>query len=430
MVSGPILVVRRIPRQNPLKAPKAKFPHLTNLHLELLENKSKLKPGAPEITATAPKKRVDDDHDPDESSRNHSDDESVRSRDSSRKSATSSRHRGRERERDDTSSSASTADRSDQDMLDDFAEPEPDKERGRDRSRDRDRGRRSRDDDDDDHDRDHDRDRDRERSPSRSRSRSRSRDRDDDRSVDESKHEEPESTPSPPQEEDEFAGMTPEQIRNVILYQTKKLRKNYPNQEIPEFNEFADVQRMITSYKRTIKEIKVQENAAFYKKFLALSFVGIEYGCKHVLGLDMTGFARQQNEDIDSYNAMLIELGEQSYSNWFSNFPVEVRLLGMILLNAVLFFIGKYMTSQMGPAGSGLTSLMYTMFGKEKPSRPDSPGPEGAGGGGGSGPQSPRGNGYTSSPPDDESPPSTGGGPRGGRHRMKGPSISLKKKAE
>ena len=49
---------------------------------------------------------------------------------------------------------------------------------------------------------------------------------------------------------------------------------------------------------------------------------------------------KQQIIDMSSYEKLLIEIGEKQYTPK-SNWPVELRLLGLIIINAAFFVAGR-----------------------------------------------------------------------------------------
>ena len=55
------------------------------------------------------------------------------------------------------------------------------------------------------------------------------------------------------------------------------------------------------------------------------------------LHFDMEGFAQQQIASMSSYDQLLIELGEKTYVPEESKLPVEIRLLGMIVVNCNIY---------------------------------------------------------------------------------------------
>jgi hypothetical protein len=48
------------------------------------------------------------------------------------------------------------------------------------------------------------------------------------------------------------------------------------------------------------------------------------------------------------YDRLLMELGEKSYTSWFNKTPVELRLLGLVLFQAGIFYIGKIVKDEYG----------------------------------------------------------------------------------
>jgi hypothetical protein len=72
----------------------------------------------------------------------------------------------------------------------------------------------------------------------------------------------------------------------------------------------------------------------------------------------MSGFAKQQLSSMNSYERILIELGEKamiekSKSQW----PAEIRLLFTIVMNAVIFLLMKNVMS------GGLTNIIGSITG-------------------------------------------------------------------
>jgi hypothetical protein len=84
--------------------------------------------------------------------------------------------------------------------------------------------------------------------------------------------------------------------------------------------------------------------------FMLVEFVGSSF-----LKLDMSGFTQQQMVSMNSYEKLLIELGEKSYVPNDKNWPVEVRLLIMILVNAGMFIVTKMI---MKKTGANLMNMM------------------------------------------------------------------------
>lgn len=140
-------------------------------------------------------------------------------------------------------------------------------------------------------------------------------------------------------------GLTPEEReaneREEYIWRFKILKKSHKDRSIPEYNEFSDVRTMKLTYDRTIKDIYLEESINSYKTYLSIGVIAMEYAFVKYLGMDMNGFAASQLGIMSKYDRFLIELGQKSYSTFGSNMPVEARLLGFMMMQAFMFYIGK-----------------------------------------------------------------------------------------
>jgi hypothetical protein len=206
--------------------------------------------------------------------------------------------------------------------------------------------------------------------------------------------------------------------KRELLFRFDILKKSYKEATIPEFTEYTDLVTMERVYEDTVRKVGLDAKVEGYKKFLTMGFFGVEFLFTNFLKVDMSGFAKQQMSSMGTYERLLIELGEKamiekSKSQW----PVEVRLLFTIVMNAVIFLLMKnvmsggmnnMMGSLVGAAtsavsgggeGGGMMSGIMNMM-------------SGLGGGGGGGGAMGMGGGGTSAPAKP-------------KQKMKGPSINL-----
>ena len=80
-----------------------------------------------------------------------------------------------------------------------------------------------------------------------------------------------------------------------------------------------------------------------------MGFFGLEFLLTTFLKFDdIKGFASQQMVSINEYEKLLIEIGEKHQISVGSNWPAELKLVGMILTNAVIFIGTKMLFNATG----------------------------------------------------------------------------------
>jgi len=155
-------------------------------------------------------------------------------------------------------------------------------------------------------------------------------------------------------EDDPYAGLSPEEResreKEEYLWRFRILKKKHKNSEyeIPSFNEHSDLAAMKLSYDRTVRELYLDSTVEQYRTYLMGGFLATEYACCQLLNIDLEGFTKQQLRMMHKYDILLVELGEKSYERWNLNIPVELRLLGLILFNAAIFFMSKVISEKYG----------------------------------------------------------------------------------
>jgi hypothetical protein len=136
------------------------------------------------------------------------------------------------------------------------------------------------------------------------------------------------------------------------------LKKSYPNEDIPEFSIHSDYRDMKLSYDSCLKRISISNSADKYKTYLIGAFMLIEFVLGKYMKFDMEGYAQQQIQSMSSYEKLLIELGEKQYIPEDQQWPVEARLLFMIIINTGVFLMGKMILNKTGANLMGMINNM------------------------------------------------------------------------
>jgi len=149
-----------------------------------------------------------------------------------------------------------------------------------------------------------------------------------------------------------------EDRKREILFKFDLLKKSYPTAIIPEYTIHTDYQMMVKSYEDCVRRLSLDSSVESYKTYLVYGFMGCEFVFGNFLKFDMEGFTQQQILNMNSYEKLLIELGEKSYVPSGSKWPVEVRLFFVVIMNAAFFIVGKMI---MKKTGSNIMNMINNM---------------------------------------------------------------------
>ena len=156
-----------------------------------------------------------------------------------------------------------------------------------------------------------------------------------------------------------------EDIKRELLFKFDLLKKSYKGSHVPEFSIHSDYKTMERTYEHTVKKLSMESTVENYKTYLIGGFMVTEYIFGSWFKFDMQGFTQQQILSMSSYEKLLIELGERSYVPEGSSWPVEVRLLFLIIINAAFFIISKLILRK---TGSNLMNMVNSMNTANAPS--------------------------------------------------------------
>lgn len=156
--------------------------------------------------------------------------------------------------------------------------------------------------------------------------------------------------------------------KREILFKFDLLRKSYPASFIPEYNIHTDLNILKRGYQDNVRRLSLDSSVENYKTYLIYGFMACEFLFGNYFGFDMKGFTQQQITSMSSYEKLLIELGEKNYIPEGSKWPVELRLVFLILMNTAFFIVSR---SIMKKTGSNIMGMMNKMSEnvKSKPKR-------------------------------------------------------------
>lgn len=161
-----------------------------------------------------------------------------------------------------------------------------------------------------------------------------------------------------------------EDLKREYLFKFELLKKQFKDRDsgisIPEFSIHTDLKTMQKSYESVLKHLSLDSTVEDYKKYLIGFFIFIEFLFGKVFKFDMEGFTKQQILSMNSYERLLLELGEKSYVPGESKWPVEMRLIGLVVINTAVFLFMKFAASKASGGFLGLLNMFSQHTNKAK----------------------------------------------------------------
>ncbi len=134
-----------------------------------------------------------------------------------------------------------------------------------------------------------------------------------------------------------------------LLNKFVKLKKEYNNAHIPNHTEHTDLITLQKDYNSIKKQLEIDAKALRYKQWLLYSFLGLEILLLNFGSFDdIRGFYNYQKNCVNQYESLLFELGEKNYIQDEKKWPVEIRLIGVVAMNAAFFIGGKWAERKYG----------------------------------------------------------------------------------
>lgn len=180
----------------------------------------------------------------------------------------------------------------------------------------------------------------------------------------------PETTPvlqsNPKRTPPNFKEMTELQktdYRSYYRIQFSHLKNNYPKYDYPDFSDTVDLEIMDVVYHKyldhIIRERNIYSSVSKYKIYFTVLLLILQVFGQKVLGFNLDGFTESQLKNMTEYDPLFIELGVKYQNPGGNSTPIEIRIMLVLLFNAVVFILINTITSFLGPQ---LGKQIYAMI--------------------------------------------------------------------
>lgn len=164
--------------------------------------------------------------------------------------------------------------------------------------------------------------------------------------------------------------------RNTFKLKFDTLRKIHPGLNIQAgIEDHPSLYVVHQVYEVYLTEIYKQINSNMYRGALLLSWVGLELFGTHILGLDCTGYCKQQIDLLWAYEPIINELSQVNFSSITEGWSPFQKLIGLIFGTFVFMIVIKLVLGYIGSKTNvnleGLTSTVMTFISNMVVSKPD-----------------------------------------------------------
>ena len=150
-----------------------------------------------------------------------------------------------------------------------------------------------------------------------------------------------------------------EEVRTMCIETFKSkfqnLKLNYPDRGI-EYPEGKSLNKVHDTYHSIIKSIYVNMNLGQMQLGYIIVLMAIEFMCVKAFNIPLAGFTKMELKRMYRYNQLMVELGESLYSVGNTQWPIEWRILGTLVMNIVIFIALKFLAQYVG--GESMTDVI------------------------------------------------------------------------
>ena len=125
--------------------------------------------------------------------------------------------------------------------------------------------------------------------------------------------------------------------KREMLFKFELMKKKNPQFEIPEYSMGSEINLMRTSYDLFVRRLTIDCTVDNYKQYLTFLSLGIEIIGSRFTKFNFQGLTAHHQSQMNSYEKLLIEIGEKHDPRGKSMLPVEIRLGILLAMNTVIF---------------------------------------------------------------------------------------------